>query len=372
MPRSLLIAITAGLLLAAPQIAQATCVGTTPLGLHPNGLTDDTGVIQGAINTASNNGGGVVVLPSGRYLVTGTLTVRRRVVLCGGTDGPFDVGPVNPAVTTTAATLLITNTTAPFITLEDVGAAVTDLLFHYPNQVFHYPNQPPTANEPLVYPFTIYVPVGGTRIERCTVTNAYDFLDIERGRVTARDLYIGAFHIGILVDHALDHVTLSDIIHSVFWDAYTWPQAIDSWVLSNGYAFVLQRVDGISIHNVLVFNRYIAFLLEDSWDTAQLRTMGYGSATNIDIDTCRYGISARSTASPGYKFSNIDIGCGTPSNPAYWGVAQLPPGPTSAAPRVAVNGGSIRGTWAGGLFQTFTGGGDLVAVHVFGYDEGLN
>jgi len=61
--------------------------------------------------------------------------VPRGVVLCGAVQGPFDVAGVNPALTTTAPTLLITNTGGPFITLQGIGAGVTDLLFHYPNQV---------------------------------------------------------------------------------------------------------------------------------------------------------------------------------------------------------------------------------------------
>jgi len=70
-----------------------------------------------------------------RYYSTGTFAVPRGVVLCGAVQGPFDVAGVNPALTTTAPTLLITNTGGPFITLQGIGAGVTDLLFHYPNQV---------------------------------------------------------------------------------------------------------------------------------------------------------------------------------------------------------------------------------------------
>ena len=357
-------AMVVALLLGASHLATASCVGTPLAGLDPTGATDNTALIQTAINQKSAAGGGAVVLDPGRYLATGTLRMRRGVVLCGSSHGPFDVGAIDPAATTIAPTLLITNLNAPFITLEDVGAAVTDVLFHYPNEA------PPTATAPIVYPFTISVPVGGTRIERCTVTNAYRFLDIQAGRVVARDLNIGAFFLGVHIDHALDHVTLSAIVQSVFWDIgqYTaYPQPIDTWVLNNGVGFVIKRVDGVSIDNVLVFHRNTGFVLTDSLDPTQFRRMGYGSATNVEIDTCKYGIRAASTDSPGFKFSNIDMGCGTPASPAIWGVSQIPSGTT--APRVMIHGGSIRGTWSRGLFQQFTGGGKLVVVHVFGYDE---
>jgi hypothetical protein len=361
MARYLLTSVSLTLLLSAPQLARASCVGTPLTGLDPTGLTDNTALIQTAIDQNAAAGGGAVVLNPGRYLMTGTVVVKRRVIVCGAAHGPFDVG-VNPATTTVAPTFLITNTSAPFITLAGDEAAILDILFHYPNQV------DPSAPTPIVYPFTIYVPFGGTRIERCTVTNAYRFLDIEAGRVTARSLNIGAFFVGIQVDHALDHVTISDIIHSVFWDiALPYPQPIDTWVLNHGSAFVIKRVDGVTIDNVLIFHRHTAFHLTDSSDVVQFRRMGYGSVTNIDVDTCMYAVRAHSTETKGFKFSNIDIGCGTPSTPAVWGVAQEAFG--TSPPKVMIIGGSIGGVWAGGLFQKFTGGGKLVAVHIFGYDE---
>ncbi len=80
-----------------------------------------------------------------------------------------------------APTLLVTNTSAPFLTLNGVGAGVTDLLFHYPNQVSV------TASAPSVYPYTIVAASAGTKVVRSFVTNAYNFLDIESGRVLAQE-----------------------------------------------------------------------------------------------------------------------------------------------------------------------------------------
>jgi hypothetical protein len=362
MARGLLASTLLVVLVGAPSLARADCVGRPLAGLDPTGVSDNTALIQNAIDQKAASGGGAVVLDPGRYLVSGTLSVKRNVVLCGAAHGPFDPGATDPAIKTIAPTLLITNLSAPFITLAELDASVTDLLFHYPNQVQPY------ASAPIVYPFTILARVGNHRIERCTVTNAYQFLDIESGRVTARDLNIGAFSIGIHVDHAFDHVTLSDINHSVFWDiGFVYPQPIDGWVLNHGIAFVLKRVDGVSIHNVLVFHRHTAFHLTDSTDPLQSLRMGHGTVTNIDIDTCFYGIRASSTQPPGFVFSNVLFNCGGIFAPAAWGVAQEPFG--TGPPIVLINGGSISGIWEGGHFQRFTGGGKLVAVHVFGFDE---
>jgi hypothetical protein len=205
------------------------------------------------------------------------------------------------------------------------------------------------------------------------VTNAWEFLVIEKGRVTVRDLYIGSYYCGIRIDHALDHVTVNNIIMSVFYDngAYaSYPQNIDMWVLDNGYGFMIARVDGVQINDVLIFNRYAGFLLDDSPDDTQDPRMGYGSVTNIDIDTCRNGILAKSSNVPGYKFTNLDIGCarmfpgGLESGD--YGIYQIPGG--DGPPLVLVNGGSIRGAWDGEQFSTFTAPAQLVLAHIFEHE----
>lgn len=193
-------------------VAQAACIDTSvnSFGAKGDGHTDDSAAIQSAINAAGSAGGGSVVFGVTRYLTTATFMVPQGVVLCGAIEGPFDVEGVNPAVTTVAPTLLITNTSGPFLHLNGLGAGVSDLLFHYPNQVAS------SAAVPTVYPYTILVTEPGTKVARSTVTNAYNFLDIEVGRTMASDLFIGALNTGVNIDHTLDRVTLRHLLHSVF------------------------------------------------------------------------------------------------------------------------------------------------------------
>jgi len=204
-------------------------------GAKGDGQTDDTAAIQSALNAAGAAGGGSVVLSVARYFTAGTLVIPAGVVLCGPTEGPFDVTGVNPTSTAVAATLLITNSSGPFLTLQGIGAGVTDVLLHYPNQVAT------SAPSPNVYPYTIKVTAPGTKVARSTVTNAYNFLDIEVGRTMVQDMFIGAFHNDINIDHAYDHVTLRNLNISVFWDVVgvqVYPEPIDTWVLNNGTALV--------------------------------------------------------------------------------------------------------------------------------------
>jgi hypothetical protein len=323
-------------------------------GAKGDGKSDDTTAIQNAINAASGAGGGSVVLSVARYFTAGTLTVPAGVVLCGPTEGPFDPFGIDPATTTTAATLLITNTSGAFLTLQGIGAGVADVVFHYPNQVA------PTASAPNVYPYTILVTAPGTKVVRSMVTNAYNFLDIESGRVLVQDMSIAAFHNDIKIDHAYDHVTLRNLAISVSWDTvgnYPYPQPIDNWVLSNGTAFVVGRADSLEVSSVIVFVRFTGMSLTDSTDSSQNPTCGYGTGNDIDLDTVQYGVVVTASNTPGYKFTNVDIGSGNGGQAAV----QVGTG-GSMPPKIEINGGSQRGYWALGAYPP--PGPDMIVVNI--------
>ena len=343
-------------------LAEAVCGGTSvnAFGAKGDGATDDTPAIQSAINAAAGAGGGSVVFNVARYYTTGSFIVPAGVILCGSIEGPFDDGSgVNPGVTTVAPTLLVTNTSAPFITLNGINAGVADLLFHYPNQA------PSSALAPHVYPYTIVANSPGTKVVRSMATNAYNFLDIESGRVVAQDLFIGAYNIGINIDHAHDHVTVQSVIQTVFWDSWdnTYPTTIDTWVLNHGIGLVANRVDSLDVHNFVLFHRYAGMLLTDSADTTQSPRCGYGSGNNMNFDFVLYGFIVTASNVAGYQFSNVILGS---DNDAGQAAIQLKAG-GSMAPDVLFNGGSERNAWALGAFPT-PGAGHLTVKNVIGYD----
>jgi Pectate lyase superfamily protein len=336
-------------------------VGAFPVetfGAKGDGKTDDTAAIQNTINAAAAVGGGSVVFKVARYFTSGTLQVPAGVVLSGTIEGPFDVAGVNPAVTAIAPTLLITNASAPFITLQGLGAGVTDLLFHYPNQV------KASASAPTVYPYTIQITSAvGAKVVRSTVTNAYNFLDIELGRNMAQDLYIGAFNIGVNIDHSQDFVTLHNLHHGVFWDeveSASYPTNIDTWVLNHGTALVVGRMDALEVNNLYVFSRFTGLLLTDSPDTTiPLDRNGWGSFSDIELQTVQYGVIAIASEFQGYKFTNLQVGAA----PGLGQAAVLLKTGGTTPPDVLINGGSVRGSWALGAFPT-PGAGNLTVANM--------
>ena len=316
-------------------IVRAACIGASvnSFGAKGDGHTDDTAAIQSAINAAGSAGGGSVVFNVARYFTTGTFVVPQGVVLCGAVEGPFDVKGVNPGLTTIAPTLLVTNTSGPFVTLQGIGAGVTDLLFHYPNQV------PTSAAAPTVYPYTILVTSPG-KVARSTASNAYNFLDIEIGSVLAKDLFIGAFHTGVNIGPAGgDHVTLRNLLNQVFWDILenqTYPRPIDAWVLANGTGLVTGVAD-IEMNGFFVFSRFAGIVLNGSGNC------GTVLGSNIDLETVQYGIIVSTACNlPGNIFTNVDIVAAPGLGQA---AVQVPTG-SSLPPKIEINGGSQRGPWA--------------------------
>jgi hypothetical protein len=76
-------------------LAEDLTVFYQPIGLHGDGITDDTDAIQNAINAAHAAGGGIVFLPAGTYLLTASLVPKRGVTIRGVYPGATSTSPIS-------------------------------------------------------------------------------------------------------------------------------------------------------------------------------------------------------------------------------------------------------------------------------------
>ncbi len=184
----------------------------------------------------------------------------------------------------------------------------------------------------------------------------------------AQDLFIGAFNIGVNIDHAADFVTLHNLHNGVFWDEVenaSYPTTIDTWVLNHGIALVVGRMDALEVHDFFAFSRSAGMLLTVSPDTTISGCRcGWGTGSNIALETVQYGIIATATGgSSGYEFTNLQV---TAAPGLGQAAVQLKAGGTTP-PDVLINGGSVRGSWALGAFPTPQTG-NLTAVNIIGFN----
>lgn len=183
----------------------------------------------------------------------------------------------------------------------------------------------------------------------------------------AKDLYIGAFNIGVYIDHTYDFVILNNLHNGVFWDKVenaSYPTAIDTWVLNHGTALVVNQMDALVMHDFFAFSRFVGINLTDSPDLSApgIRTV-WGTGSNIDLEKVQYGIVADATNSPGVEFTNVEMEAAPGLGQA---AVQLKAGGTNP-PDVLINGGSVLGSWALGAFPTPQAG-NLTHINIIGSD----
>ena len=125
-----------------------------PYNADPTGKTDSTEAIQEALYDLDAQGGGVVFLPAGDYLVTRTIFVPSGCVLQGDWQDPDEVEAGKAEYGTVilakpkalSADQLSDRATSPLI-LMDSYTGVVGLTFYYPEQ---------NISQPIPYGYTIY------------------------------------------------------------------------------------------------------------------------------------------------------------------------------------------------------------------------
>ena len=316
-------------------------------GAKCDGVTNDIAAINEGLTYLAVRGGGILRIPVSNVL-TDPFVLPDYVTLAGMSRGPLIAHALPSGTTTVGGTCLLVNSTAStFVTLQGECSSIEDLAIYYPQQVA------PSAAAPNAYPYSVTMPngySGGNMVRRCIIINAYDGIYAGNSGFLIEDTYVGAFHNDFCVDDDSEVAHIVNCKAQVMWDIFanlSYPQNIDAWVMSNSIgAMRILRADNLNLANFACFNRQYGMVLTDS-PLAGSPKNSYGKATNIDLDTVKYGIYADSTDNVGFgwKMANVDIGSdGTGITGVYCNTGG------GSAPDLLICGGSIRGTWSAGTY----------------------
>jgi hypothetical protein len=296
-----------------------------PYGATGNGTNDDTAAIQAALNAAGNNGGGVVFLPRGNYLISSHLLVPAQTSLVGVWRAVTAFSQ-NLGTTLLAVENAGTNAGVAFITLQGDNSTLEGVTIYYPNQVA---NNPPTA-----YPWTIRGGGGNNiTIQNVLLVNPYQGIDLATygcPRHFVRSVYGQPLLVGIAVDQCYDIGRIMDI-H--FWPFWTQNANIEAFQSANAVSFDFMRTDWEVVQDIFSWGYSIGARFRASPNGSM-----NGQMSNINFDNVDVGLQLSDTQPYSVHISNLNIAnAGGGTN--HIGIEGLP-----GASGLNVNGASFWGS----------------------------
>ncbi len=236
-------------------------------GALGDGVTDDTGAFQTALNRMGAQGGGTVRVPAGNYLIKTHLRIPTSVTLEGVSVLPTvplrgqPPGPDAKRLWLQGSVLLAVEGAGRdrgpgFITLSS-NSTLKGMTVFYPNQVLD--------GIPIPYPWTVRS-AGGQNlgILDCLLVNPYQAVDFgsrAAHRHFIRNLYAEPLYKGIFIDNCGDVGRLENVHFWAFTELLTGTQnkIKAKWRLENGTALILGRSDWEYISNCFVIGFKIGF-----------------------------------------------------------------------------------------------------------------
>jgi len=233
-------------------------------GAKGDGRTDDTAAFQRALNERGQQGGGIVSVPPGKYLIATHLAIPTGVTLEGGWRAPATVqqyhDPADPkgGPALDGSVLLATEGAGnaagtPFITLH-TNSCLKGVTVFYPNQT--------KTNPPVAYPWTVAAPgTDNPSIVDVLMVNPYQAVDFSNtaGRHYIRGLYAQALYRGLVVDICLDIGRLEDIHFWPFWTAADSNSPAQEFTLKQGIAFTFARADWEYVTNCFCIGYHMGY-----------------------------------------------------------------------------------------------------------------
>ena len=294
--------------LQSGQVEAAGMVGVEAFGAVGDGKTDNTAAFQEALDAVAAAGGGVVFVPTGQYLFSGTLVLPENVTLEGVWRAPQRGVPVEAGTV-----LLVTSGHGdaegdPFLRMA-TGSTLKGVTVYYPNQV--------RANPPVPYPWTVqsHGATDNIAIRDVTMINPYkavDFGSYPAGRHYVNGLYAHALRLGIYINQIYDVGRIENVHFWPFWDLDP-NSPLWAFTREQGTAFLIGKTDGQMGHNLFsIFYRYgmrfIAGPIYDEQRNVVDYQAGSGMYSNcyMDVSPCAIRVDA-AMEKAGVSFVNASI-----------------------------------------------------------------
>lgn len=178
-----------------------------------DGKTDDAHAFQKALDRVGAEGGGIVFVPTGRYLIKSHLSIPAGTSLVGVGRAPLTYSRDVPGSTLLAVEGAGSTDGPAFVTLRGPNSTIEGITIFYPHQII--------ADNPIPYPWTIRGGGGeNVSILNVLLVNPYQAVDFGSNlaaRHYIRGLYGQPLSKGIWIDQCYDIGRIQDVHFWPFW-----------------------------------------------------------------------------------------------------------------------------------------------------------
>ncbi|WP_164849937.1 Ig-like domain-containing protein [Mucilaginibacter limnophilus] len=280
-------------------------------GATGDGVTDVTTIFQERLNALGALGGGTLFVPSGKYVIKGTLLIPKGITLRGEWQKPTKGQAINGTILMAYTGRGDENAT-PFITME-TSAAVMDLSIWYPEQTAD--NITPYSPA-IVFGRPNYFGNEYCNAKNITLVNAYSGVVFSRLNGGTCPVINGVYGTplsrGIEIDNIVDVGRIDWVDFSpAYWAGSGLPgspasgSAYANWIYQNGTGIVMRRNDWSYANYVTVDGYNKGFHAAPSIPSPGATPNGHNAY--MTFKNCKTGIYMEVDNSVGIMFTKVKM-----------------------------------------------------------------
>ncbi len=281
-------------------------------GADNTGNNDNTQIFQKLLNKVNELGGGIVYVPSGRYKISGTLSIPRGVILRGDWQKPDKNKPLPGGTMLMAYAGRNGNErSTPFIEMC-IETGLMDMTIWYPEQD---PNNIVPYSPTIRYGYNNYFGNEYSNTQNVTLVNSYIgiLFNYDNGGAApiVKNLYGTTLKKGVEIDKIADVGRIDGVnfspdywINSGLSNAPTNTDSFRNYMKENAIGIVMRRNDWSYTCNITVDGYMSGYNAEVSVGSSETPN---GHHYNFNFTNCKTGITINATNGVGILFDDITI-----------------------------------------------------------------